>query len=40
MPVLQQGFRHEPERNHVVLQHWLSAAKALPGVQEKAEKGA
>ena len=37
---LRQSIRNEPERNHVVLQHGLSAAETVPGVQEKAEKGA
>ena len=36
---LQQGFRNEPERNHVVLQHGLPAPETVPGVQEKKEGG-
>ena len=35
---LQQGFPHEPGRNHVVLQQGLPAPETVPGLQ-KEEKG-
>ena len=40
MQRLQQGFRNEPGRDSLVLQQGLPAPEVLPGLQEKAEKGA